>query len=250
MIKNCYIDGCEFVRDDFPEGLYVYQTVITFGHRALYLRSYLALLREASESMLGSPLPISEKQADLQISLLLRKNNYPVAMYASVEMRFYRSGEFVLLGGDVSPYPKWGLRMLRPAATSVVYDLPFSEHRSLLSRSAAEIAKVNVKSRGAEAVVRVGVDGMVRSVEDAEIFVVKEYTVMTPALPRTVEGRLLVDAIRRSGLRLEYVSVPFESLEYADEIFYADHLGVTALDSFNGQPMMHILTEKIANLLK
>ena len=130
------------------------------------------------------------------------------------------------------------------------YDLPLSEHRSSVGRMAAEAARAEAESRGARVAVRVDRDGEACSVDDSELFVVKEYTVMTPAPPRTVEGRLLIDAIRRSGLRLEYVSVPFESLEYADEIFYADHLGVTALDSFNGQPMMHILTEKIANLLK
>lgn len=250
MIKSCYIDGCAFERDDFPEGLYVYQTMMTFGHRVLHLRSYLTLLKEASQAVLCRPLAIGEKQTDVLVSSFLRKNNYPISMPAYVELRIYQSGEVVLLGGDVSPYPKWGMRMLMPTAVGVVYDLPFGEYSSSLRRSAAEMARIQAESRGAKLALRVGVDGFARSVADAEIFVIKEYTVITPAPPRSVEGRLVVDAVRRSGLRLEYAPIPFESLEYVDEIFYADHLGIAALDSFNGHPKMHILTEKIANHLR
>ena len=78
---------------------------------------------------------------------------------------------------------------------------------------------------------------------------IKEYTVMTPAPPVSVAGRLLSAAIERSGLRLECMSLMLADLEGADEIFYADHRGVTALGSFNGHPLMHILAEKIATCL-
>ncbi|MBQ2703842.1 MAG: hypothetical protein IJF63_08310, partial [Alistipes sp.] len=61
MIKSCYIDGCAFERDDFPEGLYVYQTVITFGHEVLHLGEYLCLLKEAAKEVLRRALTLDEK---------------------------------------------------------------------------------------------------------------------------------------------------------------------------------------------
>lgn len=249
MIKSCYIDGCAFERDDFPEGLYVYQAVITFGHEALHLGEYLCLLKEAANEVLHRALTLDEKAVAAMISDFLRQNGYPTAMPASVELRYYLSGEFVVIGGDVSPYPRLGLRLLMPAGVDVAYDLPLSEHCSSVRRSAAEAARAYAESRGAKVVVRLGADGCARSVDDSELFVIKEYTVMTPAPPVSVEGRLLSAAIERSGLRLECMSLMLAELEGADEIFYADHRGVTALGSFNGHPLMHILAEKIATRL-
>ena len=69
---------------------------------------------------------------------------------------------------------------------------------------------------------------------------------MTSTQPTSVEGSLLADAIRRAGLQLEVVPIALDAAENADEIFYADHRGITALGSFNERPMMHILAEKIA----
>ena len=246
MIKSCYIDGCAFERDDFPEGLYVYQTMMTFGHQALHLGAYLALLAEASQELLHRPLPLKVADVAALISDFLRKNGYPAAMPSYVELRYYRSGEVVLLGGEVSPYPKLGLRLLMPTGVDVCYDLPLSESRSSLSRAVAEAAQAEAENRGARVAVRVDSEGFLRSVEDVELFVSKEYTVMTSTQPTSVEGSLLADAIRRAGLQLEVVPIALDAAENADEIFYADHRGITALGSFNERPMMHILAEKIA----
>ena len=223
---------------------------MTFGHQALHLEEYLALLAEASEEVLHRPLSLKKSETDALITGFLRKNGYPSAMPSFVELRCYHSGEIVLLGGDVSPYPKFGLRLLMPSAVEVVYDLPLSECYSSVQRAVAEAAKVVAESRGAKVAVRVGDDGFVRSVDDAELFVVKEYTIITPSLPKTVEGRLIAKAIERSGLQIEVAPVPFETLADADEIFYADHRGVTALGALNGRPLMHILAEKIAGFLR
>lgn len=249
MINSCYIDGCAFERDDFPEGLYVYQTLMTFGHRALHLGEYLQRLNAASEEVLHREVSLVERDVATLISDFLSKNRYPVAMPASVELRCYLSGEVVLLGGDVSPYPKLGLRLLMPAGVDVSYDVPLSEHHSSVRRAVAEAARTSAESRGAKVAVRFDGEGLARSADDAELFVVKEYTVVMPAAPTSVEGALVCDAIRRAGLQLEVAPLRLEMLDSADEIFYADHRGVTALGSFNGHPLMHILAEKIATYL-
>lgn len=249
MIKSCYIDGCAFERDDFPEGLYLYQTIMTFGHRPLHLGAYLALLAEASQELLHRPLPLKESDVATLISDFLRKNGYPAAMPSSVELRYYRSGEVVLLGGEVSPYQKLGLRLLMPEGVPVRYDVPISEVHSSLRRAVFEAAQAEAENRGARVAVRVDSEGLLRSADDAELFVVKEYTVMTPAPPTTVEGRLLAEAIRRVGLQLEIAPIALDVADDADEIFYADHRGMTALGRFNGRPLMHILAEKIATVL-
>lgn len=249
MIKSCYIDGCLYERDSFPEGLYVYQTMMTFGHQALYLGDYLDLLRRAAKDVLHRELSLVERDVAALISDFLRRNNYPVEMPASVELRCYHSGEVVLLGGEVSPYPKLGLRLLMPTGLDVVYDLPISECHSSVRLAVSEAARAMVESRGARVAVRVDREGCVRSVDNAELFAVKEYTIVTPSVPATVEGRLVAKAIAQAGLSLEVAPLVVPDLEEADEIFYADHRGITALGAFNGHPLMHILAEKIAAYL-
>ena len=250
MIKSCYIDGRAFERDDFPEGVYVHQTIMTFGDQALHLADYLQLLDQASQEILHRPSPLKFKEFSALIGDFLRRHRYPTAMPAHVEVRLYHSGEVVLLGGEVSPYPQIGMRLVTPAGTEVIYDIPFSEHHSSLRRMAAEAATLTAESRGAKVAVRFDTTGCARSVDDAEIFVVEGYLVMTPATPTSVEGKLLAQAISRAGLKLEIRDLTPSILEDADEIFYADHRGVTALGSYNKKPMMHILAEKVAGYFK
>ena len=249
VIKSCYIDGSPFERDDFPEGLYVYQSIMTFGHQALYLGEYMRLLNEASQELLHRSLPLKEPYLAALISKFLRKYGYPSAMPSHVELRYYCSGEVVLLGGEVSPYPRWGLRLLMPSGVDVTYDLPLSEHRSSVRRAVVEAARAEAENREAGVAVQFDSGGFVRSADDAELFVVKEYMVMTSKMPLSVEGRILADAVRRAGLQLETAVLTVSELEEADEIFYADHRGITALGRFNGRPLMHILAEKIATVL-
>ena len=246
MIKSCYIDGRAFERDDFPNGVYVYQTIMTFGHQALHLAAYMQLLDKASQEILHRPSPLKTDELSSLISNFLRKYNYPTAMPAHVEVRLYHSGEVVLLGGEVSPYPQIGMRLVMPAGVDVIYDLPFSEQRSSLRRTAAEVATLTAESRGAKVAVRFDTTGCARSVDDAEIFVVEGYIITTSATPTSVEGQLLAKAIIRAGLQLEIRDITPSLLDNADEIFYADHRGITALGSYNQRPMMHILAEKIA----
>ena len=231
---------------DFPEGLYVYQTVMTFGCEALYLGDYLRALKVAAEESLQRELSLVESDVAAMITEFMRRNNYPARMPASVELRCYLSGEIVLLGGDVSPYPKLGLRLLMPEGVDVAYDLPLSESCSSLRLAVAQAARVKAESRGARVAVQVDREGLVRSVDNAELFAVKEYTIVTPTELTSVEGRLVAKAIARAGLDLEVAPLVVADLEEADEIFYADHRGMTALGRFNGHPLMHILAERIA----
>lgn len=249
MIKSCYIDGCPFERDAFPEGLYVYQPIVTLAHRALHLGAYIELLNGASIELLNRPFPLSEREVGALIEEFLRSHRYPQAMPASVELRSYLSGEIVLLGGEVSPYPSWGLRLLMPSGVAVEYEVPLSECHSSVRRSAAEAANAIAQSRGARVAVQVTSKGEVVAVDNAELFVAKEYKVVIPKRPTSVEGELVVDAVVRSGLQLEVAALSLEELREADEIFYADHRGVTALGSFEGHPLMHILAEKIVSYL-
>lgn len=245
MIKECYIDGCAFERAEFPEGLYVYRTIVTLGHRALCLDACLGELREAAEELLHGAPSLDVTETDHLISDFLRRNGYPAAMPAYVELRCYLSGEVVLLGGEVSPYPQLGMRLLMPAGATVTYDLPLSECRSSVSRAVGEAARAVAEKRGAKVAVRLDRDGFVHSADEAELFVIKEYTIMTPRVPQTVEGVHVLDAIRRAGLQLQVCPISQEVLSEVDEIFYADHRGITALGSINGTPLMHILAEKI-----
>jgi hypothetical protein len=220
--------------------------MITFGHKALYLGEYLRRLNQAVKEVLNRDSSLAEGDVSAMVSRFLQSNRYPTQMPSFVELRCYLSGEVVLLGGEVSPYPKLGLRLLMPPGVDVAYDLPLSTCDSSVRRSVAEMAQAQAESRGAKVAVQVDRDGCVGLVDNAELFAVKEYVVVVPRELKTVEGRLLAKAVSRVGLQIEVASLVVEDLEEADEIFYADCRGVTALGSFNGHPLMHILAEKVA----
>ncbi len=219
-----------------------------YGGFAPLLHDYIELLQQASRELLRREFPLDLREADSLISDFLRRNGYPSAMPSYMEVRHYLSGEVVLLGGEVSPYPMLGLRLVFPSGTDVEYDLPLSEHQTSLRRAAAELAGLKAAERGAKVAVRIDSEGFVRSVDDEEPFLVREYTVYIPQEPTLPEARCVVEHIRKAGLNVVVAPIPRAMLDDADELFYVDYRGVTALGSYNSRALMHIIAERVSTI--
>jgi len=75
-------------------------------------------------------------------------------------------------------------------------------------------------------------------------------TVLTVPGPASVERRLAMLAVRAAGLELREEAFGRADLPSLDELFFADHRGVTSLSRCDGQPLMTFVAERIAEAME
>ena len=155
-----------------------------------------------------------------------------------------------LLPAGVSLYDGYAFRSLQPEAVTVGYDLTLSEAPTSAREAAAQLARRLAERRGAEIAVRCDSAGILRSADDAPLLAIAGRTVLTVPGPASVERRLAMLAVRAAGLELREEAFGRADLPSLDELFFADHRGVTSLSRCDGQPLMTFVAERIAEAME
>ena len=155
-----------------------------------------------------------------------------------------------LLPAGVSLYDGYAFRSLQPEAVTVGYDLTLSEAPTSAREAAAQLARRLAERRGAEVAVRCDSAGILRSADDAPLLAIAGRTVLTAPGPASVERRLAVLAVRAAGLELREEAFGRADLPSLDELFFADHRGVTSLSRCDGLPLMTFVAERIAEAME
>ena len=68
--------------------------------------------------------------------------------------------------------------------------------------------------------------------------------------PAGVERTLAVRAVRAAGLELRETAFGRRELPQIEELFWVDHRGVTALSRCDGQPLMSLFAERVAEAME
>ena len=159
------------------------------------------------------------------------------------------SGELLILANDIFPYRRQQLRSIHPKGGFVDYDLPFPEYSSSLTESACQIAKARMRKSDPSlgTVLRRNLRGEVVSADGAPLFIIAGGEVRAPQPPTpSVEYETAVSAIMKAGLPFAVRTLDTEQIAAAEELFYADHRGITSLHSAGGHNYLHLGAERIA----
>lgn len=226
--------------------LYLYQTLHLRAGRARRLAQHVNLLRRLAPTVLGISWDTLTVHLETRIAALAAAERYPRDLAAFARLELTALGEQRLLPGGVSLYEGYALRSLMPDAVTVAYDIPLFDAPTSAREAAGLLARRQAERRGASVAVRCNADGMLLSADDAPLFAVRNGTVYTSAAPPSVERDLVFRACDHARIRLVEHPVRREELGFYDELFFADHRGVTALGHCDGQPFMAVVAERIA----
>lgn len=228
--------------------LYLYQTVHLARGRARNAEAHAARLDAASRELFGRGYAPARLAA--RIEALAAAERYPTGVSGFVRIELGADGEERLTPAGVSLYDGYALRSLQPEAVTLRYDLPLTEAPTSARKAAAQLARRMAERAGADVAVRCDREGILREADDAPLFAVAGHTVLAAPGTQSVERELAVRAVRAAGLELREEPFGCGELPRIDELFFADHRGITALARCDGQPLMSLIAERIALVME
>ena len=228
--------------------LYLYQTVHLARGRARNAEAHAARLDAASRELFGRGYAPARLAA--RIEALAAAERYPTGVSGFVRIELGADGEERLTPAGVSLYDGYALRSLQPEAVTLRYDLPLTEAPTSARKAAAQLARRMAERAGADVAVRCDREGILREADDAPLFAVAGHTVLAAPGTQSVERELTVRAVRAAGLELREEPFGCGELPRIDELFFADHRGITALARCDGQPLMSLIAERIALVME
>ncbi|MCI7309065.1 aminotransferase class IV [Alistipes senegalensis] len=228
--------------------LYLYQTVHLARGRARNAEAHAARLDAASCELFGRGYAPARLAA--RIEALAAAERYPTGVSGFVRIELGADGEERLTPAGVSLYDGYALRSLQPEAVTLRYDLPLTEAPTSAREAAAQLARRMAERAGADVAVRCDREGILREADDAPLFAVAGHTVLAAPGTQSVERELAVRAVRAAGLELREEPFGCGELPRIDELFFADHRGITALARCDGQPLMSLIAERIALVME
>lgn len=239
--------------DRFTDGPYIFQNVHTLGGAARHTAAHTALLRAAAKSLFGFDPEITADELRRRIARLTEACRMPSRVSVRAVVRLYPTGSIEIACDEPSIYAGYVLRSLRPDAICLRMAPPLPS----LPTSAAEhtrlLADTMARTRGARTAILTDSDGTVISESAQPIFIVNGYTVSTPAVSaaeESVERRLVRESLRQTDLTFAERLITLDKLAAADEIFTADHRGITSIARIGRKPYMSIIAERVATQIE
>ncbi|MDE5962888.1 MAG: branched-chain amino acid aminotransferase [Alistipes sp.] len=256
---------------------YLYQTLHLCHGRVRLLDRHVGLLDRCARELFDRRYAPDLQQLERQVLDFADAQDYPTDLSSFVRLELTSEGEVRFVPAGVSYYEGYALRSLQPDGVGILYEPPLNGYPTQARMAAVATARRMAECAGGRVAVQCGADGMCRSIEGAPLAAVQGYTVWLasesvpyeiPATrfelrmegapvrghrfvaPRSVEHRLLGEAVEAAGLTLREGPFDMDFLAGADEVFWLDYRGITALAHCDGRPLMSIIAERIAIALE
>ena len=229
-----------------PAEPYIYQYIHVRRLLPVDLPAHVAAASAAAKEVFGFDFRPDLRETDSLCRRMLLQNRYPQDVSACIEMQLYPSGDVIFRCGGIFAADGLTIRPARPEAMSICYDIPFGEVPTSVRLAAHGMALAEAQRRGFRSVVRCSAQGLVATADDAPLFAAFGHRIVTPPAYPGVERDRTVRAVAKAGYTLTEEPLTRESLRRADELFYSDCRGITALASCDGRTYADVIARAVA----
>lgn len=219
---------------------YIYARINTLSHKPLYLRQHLHYASASFEKLYGRKPSLDADKISFQIEKLLYENRLPrtgniVTIY--IVPRYGENArnkqDIIITTGISHIYRRYEVISLRPKAIITNYEIPFSEHRTAVSMTAAGYMDEFAVKAGTKAALRSNRAGNLVSAGDYPVFAVRKGVVITPepskGTGQNVEYELMLRACEMAGIEVEHRDIPVEELTETEELMVFNHTGIQSV---------------------
>lgn len=227
------IDSSGVSRYDTEEHeLFLYQHLRAQNGKISNLKAHLALLNEASTTLFGAHVTLTEKEVNKACEQLLYRGNYSSSAIHILELRLQQSGKFRLRVIETSLYKGFALRVMRPKAmVAEGCNYPFSMPTSA-ALSMVDFLRLTALQNQCHIALCTDHNGVVTSVDGAAPIVVHGTTITISNSTSSAYNDLAVATLKTlPNHTVEIRPVTLTETLSADELFYVDARGITAVGS-------------------
>ncbi|MFI3318140.1 MAG: aminotransferase class IV [Rikenellaceae bacterium] len=226
--------------------LYIYKIINVLDAHPLHLKAHCDDLANYSAAIFGEYRELDFRRIESAIISKIEQYMPDVTLSIYAELRIYSDGrEEIELSSSI--YRGYVLRAMPLVAALVKYDLLMGEYPTLAQCAQAHLANIKVRREGAEVAIRESSEGLICSANGSPLFGVKGYTLYAPHSVDSLERSLTISAAQSAGMDVVELDIRSEHLMFFDELFYADHYGLTPIASLGERLYMSIMAEKIAD---
>ena len=225
---------------------FVYQYIHVCDLRLPELGGHLSVAAAAARELFGLDFRPDLRQTDSLCRRMLLANRYPQELSACVAMKLFADGTLQFGCGEIFPYKGLQFNAVRPEAALVCHDIPFGEQPTSARLAAHLMAMAGAQRQGMRAVVRCTAAGVLATACDSPVFAVFGRRIVTPPAPPSVERDRVAAAAERAGYTLTESPVERSEVRRADELFYSDCRGITALARCDGRTYTDIIARRVA----
>ena len=220
-------------------------TVHVCGRRPRLLDSHLRALAEAQYSLYRRRFSVAEESLVQEIGTLLDRGRYPGSLSSYVRLDLYPDNRLEMTA-EGALYRGYALRALHPAAAPVAFALPFDNPLLSASGQAWAAARLAAEARGARIALRTDTQGHLLGADGAHLFALCGLTVYTPFRPGSGEGLLALAALARTHHPVRFEPLRTADIPRIDELFYADHRGITAIERCGTRRFDYTVAARVA----
>ena len=214
------------------QGVFLYQDMRVQNGKISHLSAHLELLKNHSKSLFNNEVNLCEKIIQKECENLLYRGGYSTSAVHIIELRIWQNGEHQLRVVETSLYKQFTLRVLRPKAVVIDrYNFPISAPTSA-AKSVTDFLRILALQQQYQIAVCTDKNSMVTSVDGATPIVVHGTTITVGETSSSLYTDLVVAALKNlPNHTTKIASISLAEVMRADELFYADSRGITAVGS-------------------
>ncbi len=228
---------------------YIYQTIHTLARHPLHVEAHCRILEQAFMEVFFRPLILDHERITQDIITLLNKNNCPTEVSVYVELRVDIDYHEEIIIDEISIYEGYSMRCISPSAECVTFDSPFGHYPTSARRKVLSFAQDMAINFGGEIAVECNSNGEVISGNGAAIFAITGRNIISPNSINSVERDLVRDVTQNCNLKLYTHHITKKDLDIFDELFIADHYGITSISRCAERYYIPAIAEKIVNFI-
>ncbi len=245
-----FLGSCYSKYSQCSMAAHLYQTIHTLDGEVLHLEEHLRLLEGWAKEFFRLSVSFSVESLREEILSTLSPSDRGCGRSCYVRMELFADGKYNIEMVVRSLYRGYVMRRIYPQAVAFRFDPVGGDRPTSSLESSLEMAQAMIDSQELRSVLRIDGQGSLSSIDGYPLFAVRGRSVIAPKGVESVERMVAISAIKEAGLELLEQELKESDLSSLDELFYCNHVGVTAISRCGDTPYMHIVCERVAESMR
>lgn len=249
-MEQWYIENNTTERYDTDNSeLSLYQRLRATDGRVMYLNRHLDILRSYAAILLPhTPIP-TDAEVEQMCQRVLSRGGYSSSSTHILELNLWQSGRVRLSVIETSLYKGFDLRVLRPNAAIIEGCSTALLYPTSAALECEKLMKIIARQNGCDVALSVQ-NSSVIAIDSTNPIIVHGTNVTIGNSITSAYTELVIETLKKlPQYNISLSEISLQQVATADELFFADHRGLTAVGSLGGRQYSDTVAYAISKYL-